>query len=151
MYKGQAQTFIDASPEVVWHYVTNTENLSRFLTHIRRVEKVSDRTLYWTLNGPLGIPIIWKTLTLEKLEGSRWSWLSIEGMIDAKGVFTFRPEGQGTVVGLSLTYHAYNGVLQDIFKHTFQNLSQVISKDLEKLACQIEPQGVQKEFSSSKQ
>jgi uncharacterized membrane protein len=143
MYEGHAQTYIDASPEVVWNYATNTENLSRFLTHIRRVETVSERTHYWTLNGPLGIPIIWKTLTLEKHEGSCWNWLSIEGMIDAKGTFKFRREGEGTVVSLSLTYRAYGGALDDIFANSFTNLNEVIAKDLDKLAFQIERNGLQ--------
>jgi uncharacterized membrane protein len=99
---------IDRSPEELYNYWRNFENLPRFMKHLKSVTKKDDRTSHWVANGPMGVPVEWDAELLDERPNEYLVWHSLPGSaICNRGSVEFRnaPNGSGTEVTVALTYH----------------------------------------------
>ena len=98
---------INRSPEEVYRYWRNFENLPRFMVHLESVRELDQRRSYWRVHAPLGTTVEWTAEIVEDRPNELISWRSAEdAQVPNSGVVRFRPtpDGRGTEVHLELSY-----------------------------------------------
>lgn len=104
---------INRSPEVVYGFWRDLENLPRFMAHLESVREDSGGSV-WRARGPAGTTIEWPAeITLDR-PNEAIAWRSLEGaMVANRGVVRFKPgpAGQGTEVHVELKYDPPAGAL----------------------------------------
>lgn len=90
------------------------ENLPRIMSHLRKVEKLSESRSRWLAEGPLGQTVEWEAETISRREPEVISWRSLPGsQIDSAGSVRFSTlqNGRGTTVHVELKYQPPGGRL----------------------------------------
>jgi uncharacterized membrane protein len=105
---------IDRSPEQLYHYWRNFENLPKFIEVLDGVEVVDDRHSRWTVLGPGGLHLAWDAeITIDR-ENEMIGWQSLkDSSIFTAGYVRFEraPGGRGTMVRVALQYDPPAGKL----------------------------------------
>ncbi len=98
---------IQKSPEELYHFWRNFENLPRFMQHLQSVT-VKDLThSRWVAKAPAGKEVAWDAEIINEKENQLIAWRSVgDADIDNAGSvhFTPAPGGRGTVVKVVLEY-----------------------------------------------
>lgn len=102
----------------------NTENLPRFMEHLKSVRIVSEdaKQSHWVARAPLGREIEWDSIVTDEIENEYLAWHSLPGsVVESIGSvrFTDAPGGRGTVVAVSMQYHPPAGSLGAAFARLF--------------------------------
>ncbi len=98
---------IEKSPEELYRFWRNFENLPRFMTHLKEVRVLDDRRSHWVTKGPAGTTVEWDAEIITEVENELIGWRSLEGadIGNAGSVrFTPGPTGRGTEVKVTLEY-----------------------------------------------
>jgi uncharacterized membrane protein len=105
---------IDRSPEELFQFWRNFENLPRFMNHLKSVEVKSDTRSHWVAKGPANSDIEWDAEIVNEHRNEMIAWQSCEGAdVENAGSVRFTPAtgGRGTVVKVELKYDPPAGVL----------------------------------------
>lgn len=105
---------INKSPEELYRFWHNFENLPTFMKHLKSVKVYNEKRSHWIANAPLGNSVEWDAEILEDRENEFISWASVEGAdIDNSGFVRFQkaPGDRGTEVKVVLEYNPPSGVL----------------------------------------
>jgi uncharacterized membrane protein len=104
---------IQRSPQEVYDFWRDLENLPRFMQHVERVEVTGDGRSHWIAKGPAGKKIEWDAQIVDDVSGALISWRSLPGAdVRNAGVVRFRKAGDHrTEVVVDLTYDAPGGAL----------------------------------------
>lgn len=105
---------INRSPQDVYAFWRNFENLPRFMTHLHSVQITDDRHSHWVARGPAGKDVEWDAEIIADRPGELISWRSLEGSdVDNAGSVRFEPAlaGRGTTVRVKLAYSPPGGKL----------------------------------------
>ncbi|MBN3960205.1 SRPBCC family protein [Nostoc sp. NMS8] len=114
---------INKSPEELYRFWHNFENLPTFMKHLKSVKVYNEKRSHWIANAPLGNSVEWDAEILEDRENEFISWASVEGAdIDNSGFVRFQKaagdvSGQatsclrGTEVKVVLEYNPPGGAL----------------------------------------
>jgi uncharacterized membrane protein len=105
---------VNKSPEEVYRFWRNLENLPRFMAHLETVESTGDRRSRWVARAIAGKKVEWEAEILEDRPGQLLSWRSIEGAdVPNRGSVRFLPAtgGRGTIVRVELAYDPPGGKL----------------------------------------
>jgi uncharacterized membrane protein len=133
---------IDRSPEDLYNYWHNFENLPRFMKHLKSVSKKDDRRSHWVANGPMGVPVEWDAELVDQRPNEYLVWRSLPGSaICNRGSVEFRPapNGAGTEVTVALTYHNPAGKLGAAFaKMMGREPEQQVREDLRRFKALME-------------
>jgi uncharacterized membrane protein len=104
---------INRSPEFVYEFWRDLENLPRFMAHLESVRQDSGGSV-WRAKGPAGTTIEWRAeITLDR-PNEAIAWRSLEGaMVANRGVVRFKPApgGRGTEVHVELKYDPPAGAI----------------------------------------
>jgi uncharacterized membrane protein len=95
------------SPEELYGYWANLENLPRIMNHLVSVRKLDGQRSHWVACGPLGTHLEWDAEILVQRENELISWRSLDGAeVDTAGSvhFTAAPGDRGTLVRVVLKY-----------------------------------------------
>lgn len=106
-YKLEKSVTINASPEKLFSYWRNLENLPRFMKHIKSVRNTGGNRSHWEVEGPLGKIVEWDAEIINEKPNEMIAWRSLEGAeVDNAGSvhFTRAPGGRGTEVHVTLKY-----------------------------------------------
>ena len=98
---------INKSPEDVYRFWKQIENLPLFMQHLQEVRRLDDRRSHWIASAPLGRTVEWDAELLEDDENRRLTWHSVSGSdIDHRGSVEFKPApgNRGTEVDVRLEY-----------------------------------------------
>jgi uncharacterized membrane protein len=98
---------INASPDEVYRFWKDYENLPRFMRHLESVTVESGRRTHWKAIGPMGTRVEWTAETVDDRPGELISWRSLpDSDIEVEGTVSFReaPAGRGTVVTANIIY-----------------------------------------------
>ncbi|MEO6889813.1 MAG: SRPBCC family protein [Ktedonobacteraceae bacterium] len=125
---------IDSSPEELYRYWRNFENLPRFMTHLETVKNVSDTRSHWVAKAPAGQTVAWDAQVTDEQPGGFIAWQSLEGAdIDNSGSVRFEstPANRGTVVTVMLEYNPPAGKPGSVVATLFgQEPEQQVREDL---------------------
>jgi len=103
---------INKSPEEIYRFWRNFENLPRFMSHLESV-RIDERRSHWMVKGPAGSRVEWDAELVEDLPNQLIRWRSLPGAdVDNSGVVTFERAtgGRGTTVTVELEYKPPGGV-----------------------------------------
>ena len=110
----EKSVIINASPEQLFAFWRNFENLPRFMDHLKSVSVIDDKRSHWTVNGPAGSDAEWDAEIINEVPNELIGWRSVEGsQVDNAGSVHFTPAvgGRGTVVKVILRYDPPAGKL----------------------------------------
>jgi uncharacterized membrane protein len=101
----QKTLYIDAPIDQVYAFWSNYENFPLFMSHVREVEDMGEGRSRWSVSGPGGLPIEWKSLLTQQVPNEVIAWRSESGsMLENAGVIRFATSGNGTRVNLRFCY-----------------------------------------------
>jgi uncharacterized membrane protein len=104
---------INASPEEVYQYWRDFENLPRFMRYLESVQVTGEGRSHWVAKAPGG-SVEWDAEVTEDRPNQSISWRSLEGSeVETSGTVRFEPAagGRGTVVHVQLDYNPPAGVV----------------------------------------
>lgn len=105
---------INASPEQLYTFWRNFENLPRFMHNLESVTVVDAKRSHWVAKGPAGSNVEWDAEIINEVPNELIGWRSTEGsQIDNAGSvhFTPAPANRGTEVKVVLRYDPPAGVV----------------------------------------
>jgi uncharacterized membrane protein len=143
MYLAQASVYVSSHPQLTWDYVSNYQNFDAFMSNVKEIKMLNDKTSEWHLSGPLGIPVSWTAATATWEPPRKLAWQSLEGFLETNGFITVEPEGSGSRVTVNVRYAPPGGALGEAFASLFKDPQKMLERDLEKLGELIVGQPVQ--------
>jgi uncharacterized membrane protein len=136
---------IDRSPEELYRFWLNLENLPRFLRHLESVRVSSGNRSHWVACGPLGRRVKWDAETITQRRPETIGWRSLPGSdVDTAGSVHFRPirGGRATEVRVELKYDPPGGKIGHGIARVFGRApDQEIREDLQHLKKVLESGG----------
>jgi uncharacterized membrane protein len=104
---------VNRSPQQVYEFWRNLENLPRFLHHIDSVQMTGELTSHWKASGPAGVSLEWDAEMVEDYPAQLILWRSVgDATLPNEGSVEFReaPGGRGTEVKVTIRYFPPGGV-----------------------------------------
>jgi uncharacterized membrane protein len=105
---------INRSPEELYQYWRDLENLPRFMQHLESVRVTGDGRSHWVAKAPAGTSVEWDAEITEDRPNERIAWRSLEGAdVDNSGSVEFRPApgNRGTIVRVEIEYNPPGGAI----------------------------------------
>jgi uncharacterized membrane protein len=103
---------INGSPEELYRYWRNFENLPRFMRHLESVEVIDDKRSHWIAKGPAGSKVEWDAEIINEIPNELIGWRSVDGSdVGNAGSVHFTPDARGTQVKVVLRYDPPAGIL----------------------------------------
>jgi uncharacterized membrane protein len=125
---------VNKSPEELYRFWRNFENLPRFMDHLESVRVEGEGRSHWVAKAPAGTTVEWDAEIYNEKENELIAWRSLEGAdVDNAGSVRFEgdAEGSSTIVRVSLKYDPPGGVIGATFAKLFgEEPSQQIEEDL---------------------
>jgi len=125
---------IDRSPEELYQFWRNFENLPRFMEHLKSVRCQDDRRSHWVVNSPMGKAVEWDAEIINDQPGQliAWQTLSNADVVNAGTVrFELSPDGRGTLVRVLIKYDPPGGKLgAAVAKFSAENPDIQVREDL---------------------
>lgn len=105
---------INRTPEEVYQFWRDLQNLPRFMNQLESVTETGDDSSHWVAKAPAGTTVEWDAVITEDRVNERIVWRSLEGAdVDNSGSVEFEtaPGGRGTIVRVELEYNPPGGVI----------------------------------------
>jgi uncharacterized membrane protein len=105
---------INSSPEELYRFWRDFENLPRFMRHLESVKVLDDKRSHWAAKGPAGTTVEWDAEITEDRPNELIAWRSLEGAdVYNTGSVRFEPAigGRGTIVRVEIDYSPPGGVI----------------------------------------
>ncbi|MCA1566945.1 MAG: SRPBCC family protein [Acidobacteria bacterium] len=105
---------INSSPEELYQFWRDFENLPRFMHHLESVKVSGDGRSHWVANAPAGTTVEWDAEITEDRPNELIAWRSLEGAdVYNRGSVRFEraPGGRGTIVHVEIDYDPPGGKL----------------------------------------
>lgn len=128
---------IDKSPEELYRFWRQFENLPRFMKHLESVSSSGLNRWHWVAKGPAGTKVEWDAEVYNEKPNELIAWRSLEGAdITNAGSVHFEPASnrRGTIIKVVLNYNAPGGKVSALLAKVFgQEPGQMIEEDLRRL------------------
>lgn len=98
---------INSTPEALYSFWKNVENLPRFMSHLESVTPTGERTSHWIAKAPAGMSVEWDAEIVRDDPNEGLSWQTVPGSeVTHEGTVRFDPDpsGRGTVVRVQMRY-----------------------------------------------
>jgi uncharacterized membrane protein len=98
---------INRSPEELYRFWRDFQNLPRFMKHLESVRATGDRRSHWSAKAPAGRTVEWDAEITEDRPNELIAWRSLEGSdVDSVGSVRFEraPGGRGAIVRVEMRY-----------------------------------------------
>jgi uncharacterized membrane protein len=115
-------TISSKSPEELYHFWRNFENLPRFMKHVKHIQVIDNTRSHWIASAPMGASVEWDADIIKDEENRLIAWASVEGAdIDNSGFVRFKPapSGRGTEVKVAIEYNPPGGAVGDAIAKLF--------------------------------
>lgn len=133
-FKVEKSVTINQSPEKLYRFWHNFENLPRFMNHLEAVHVTGQNRSHWVAKAPAGTTVEWDAEVYNEKEGELIAWRSLEGAdVDNAGSVRFEadPAGRGTIVRVALKYDPPGGTIGKIVAKLFGEApDQQVEEDL---------------------
>ena len=101
---------IAKSPEELYSFWRDFENLPKFMDHLESVTCVSTNRSHWVAKGPAGKRVEWDAEIYNEKPNELIAWRSLDGEVTNAGSVRFEPAGErGTVVRVVVNYNTPGG------------------------------------------
>lgn len=110
----KASCIVNKSPDEVYRFWRNFENLPRFMRHLQTVNDLGDGRSRWKAKGPAGMEVEWEATIIADVAGEVITWRSLENSdVDNAGAVRFEaaPGNRGTIVKVNIQYNPPAGVV----------------------------------------
>lgn len=127
---------IDKSPDELYSFWRDFENLPRFMDHLESVNSVGFNRWHWVAKGPVGTRPEWDAEIYNEKPNELIAWRSLAGTVTNAGSVHFEPAPgeRGTQVKVVLNYNAPGGKVSALLAKLFgQEPGQMIEGDLRRL------------------
>ena len=105
---------VNSTPEEVYQFWRNFQNLPRFMRHVDSVEDLGDGRSHWKVKGPAGMEVEWDATIVADVPNEVITWRTLENTdVDHAGAVRFERAagGRGTVIKVNLEYMPVGGVI----------------------------------------
>jgi uncharacterized membrane protein len=106
-FKIERSVTINRSPEELYRFWRDFENLPRFMEHLESVSTIDNLRSHWVAKAPAGLKVEWDAEIISDIPNELIGWRSLEGSdVPNAGSVHFRPlsRGHGTRVSVVLKY-----------------------------------------------
>lgn len=113
---------VNASPEELYQFWRDFENLPRFMRHLESVRATGFNRFHWVAKAPAGTTVEWDAVVTDERPGELIAWRSVEGSeVENSGSVKFErlPGDRGTVVRVEFDYTPPGGALGAIVAKLF--------------------------------
>ena len=128
---------ISASPDEVYRFWRDLENLPSVFLHVESVEDLGGGRSRWRVRAPAGLSMAWDAEITEDRPGERIAWRSLpDAQVDTDGSVRFAraPGDRGTEVHVTLRYRPPGGRAGALFARLFgESPAQQVHDDLRAL------------------
>jgi uncharacterized membrane protein len=128
---------INRSPEELYRFWHNFENLPRFMRHLKSVQRTGYGRSHWVAWAPLGTTVEWDAELTEERDNEVIAWRSLAGVrVPNQGSVRFQraPGARGTEVRVKLAYQPAMGKLgASVAKLFGEEPEQQLDEDLRRL------------------
>ena len=69
---------VSASPDELYRFWLNLENLPRFMSHLESVKVLDDKHSHWATAGPLGTRAEWDAVIINEIPNELIAWRSVD-------------------------------------------------------------------------
>jgi uncharacterized membrane protein len=124
---------IQQSPDYLYRFWRNFENLPHFMNHIESVKSLDEKRSHWVMKAPLGTQVEWDAEILNDEQPKNIVWRSLPGAdVDSVGSVAFNDaNGSGTEVKVTMEYHPPGGAIGATVAKIFgENPEQQLEEDL---------------------
>jgi uncharacterized membrane protein len=122
------------SPEELYNFWHQFENLPKFMMHLNSVKTIDAKRSHWVAQGPAGMNVEWDAEIINDEPNRTIAWRSLGGAdVDNAGSVTFRPAAgdRGTEVSVTLDYIPPMGKAGAMVAKLFgRDADQMIREDL---------------------
>ena len=133
---------INSSPEELYRFWRNFENLPRFMSHLKAVHVFDSKRSHWIAKGPAGSDAEWDAEIINEVPNELIGWRSVAGSrVDNAGSVHFTPAtgGRGTEVKVVLRYDPPAGLVGATVARIFgEDPAHQVSEDLRHLKQLVE-------------
>ncbi len=133
---------IQKSPEELFRFWRNFENLPRFLRHVESVRNTGARHSHWVARAPMGMTVSWDAEITDERENDYIVWRSLPGaMVPNRGSVQFRPDPShgGSIVDVAIDYTPPAGHFGAAFARMFgREPQQQVREDLRRFKALME-------------
>ena len=112
--RAHASCIVNRTPEEVYNFWRNFQNLPRFMKHLDSVTDLGDGRSHWIAKGPAGTNVEWDATIIADVPNEVITWRSLEGSdVDHAGAVRFEkaPGERGTIVKVNIQYNPPAGVI----------------------------------------
>src|ERR1051325_6183636 len=105
---------VNETPEEVYQFWRNFENLPRFMRHVDSVTDLGDGRSHWKVKGPAGMEVEWDATIVADVPNEVITWRTLENADgDHAGAVRFERAagGRGTIIKVNLEYLPVAGVI----------------------------------------
>jgi uncharacterized membrane protein len=105
---------VNSTPEEVYQFWRNFENLPRFMRHVDSVTELGDGRSHWKVKGPAGMEVEWDATLVADVPNEVITWRTLENAdVDHAGAVRFERAagGRGTIVKVNIEYMPVGGVI----------------------------------------
>jgi uncharacterized membrane protein len=135
-------TISNKSPEELYRFWRNFENLPHFMKHLKHVSVINDKRSHWIATAPMGGSVEWDAEIINEQENRLIAWASVEGAdVDNSGFVRFQPApgGRGTEVKVVIEYNPPGGAVTATLAKLFgEEPKQQIGDDLRRFKMLME-------------
>jgi uncharacterized membrane protein len=135
-YKVEKSVIVERSPEVLYRFWRNFENLPRFMDHLKSVRVLDDIHSHWVVKGPAGRDVEWDAEIINEITNNLIGWRSLDGSdVPNAGSVHFEQTAapSGTEVRVVLKYAPPAGALGALVAAIFgENPPKQLEDDLKR-------------------
>ena len=136
---------IHRSPEELYQFWRNFENLPRFMEHLKSVQCLDEKRSHWVVKGPMGKEVEWDATIINDEPGRLIAWESLPNadVVNA-GTVRFEPAAEdSTEMRVLIKYDPPGGKLgAAAAKLSSENPNQQVKEDLRRFKEMMETGGV---------
>jgi len=141
--KIQRSIMVDQSPDSLYRFWRNMENLPMIMSHVKAVQTISPTLSHWVVDSIPGGPAIeWDAEIINDVPNERIGWRSLDGSdVDHAGSVRFEPSegGRRTKIIVTLQYVPPAGRLGEAVARLFgEDAGEKIEEDLSRFKEQME-------------
>jgi uncharacterized membrane protein len=111
MLRVRESIVINRSPQELYQFWRNLENLPKFMEHLKAVQNIDDKRSHWVADGPGGLDVEWDAEIVNDRPNEWLAWRSIGGDVENSGLVRFERGGHGTLVKVEMRYQPPGGIV----------------------------------------